>query len=90
MMLSLDDELGMLRALSASGYSQDQIDAFTNGCGYLEKLDKFAIAALTGITGAPESGCNSTGDLAHYSYRIARSMINERQKCLNEILKKPT
>lgn len=89
-MLSLDDQLGMLKALSASGYTQKQIDAFSNGCDYIALLDKFASAVVTGITGTPESGCNSTGDLAHYSYRVARSMMNEREKCLNEILKENT
>lgn len=50
-----------------------------------ELRDEFAMRALTGIVSNPESGCNSTSDLAHYAYQCADSMLKERIKNENQI-----
>jgi len=42
--------------------------------------DQFAGQALAGVTSNPESGCNSTSDLAHWAYRCADAMLKERIK----------
>lgn len=45
-----------------------------------EAWDKFAAAALAGVTSNPESGCNSPADLAHWAARCATALLIERDK----------
>lgn len=44
------------------------------------KRDLFARSAIVGIVANPNSGCNTTYDLAYYAYDIAEAMMKESEK----------